>query len=529
MEILSCSHPQRVKNKYTGDFVWVPCGKCAKCRNRKAAYYSSLLEAEASQHPYNLFVTLTYNDRFLPVLTYADFVQRGDCSQFTYVSSRERDSISIPFTDFFPDDKKDEYDIADINYLQDRLENGGLPYASWSDIELFLKRLNKYFFDNVTHTYQNFRYWIVSELGSTTFRPHFHGIFFVDNQRCAEKFADAVSACWEYRFSGKNALPLGKTDCQFVASSAYSYVAQYVGKSDDLPYVYENRQIRPNYRCSRRPFIGTFTHRSEDDKELVNQSSVETYVSRKKDGQFRFINVPLQQGRENRLFPKCPCYCSLSDYVRTQFYSTIRRFSKETLAGFINDVYSYVFENCYHDEFRVYLRQKLSFRLEPYFELQKHDPVRMFDETSFNFLRRWFYFARRVSCQACQFGLSIMDYAEKIINHYNNKALYCLRKFYECQQIKSETDSDSIAAMYPEFLFKLGTSCITYVRDLCCNDVLNDLQDAEFKQKKNKKCHFKNAYLDSLELKRSSYNLYLTIKNYLYAKKRYEAIEAVAA
>ena len=73
MHLLSCEHPQRVYNKYSQEYVWVPCGKCNICKNRRAAHYTELLERERSQHLFTFFVTLTYSDEHLPMLSFGDF------------------------------------------------------------------------------------------------------------------------------------------------------------------------------------------------------------------------------------------------------------------------------------------------------------------------------------------------------------------------------------------------------------------------------------------------------------------------
>lgn len=55
-----CTHP------YTGGPVPVGCGKCLPCRINKRRTLSHRLMLESYVHDSNLFVTLTYNDDFLP-------------------------------------------------------------------------------------------------------------------------------------------------------------------------------------------------------------------------------------------------------------------------------------------------------------------------------------------------------------------------------------------------------------------------------------------------------------------------------
>ena len=557
MHLLSCSNPKRVYNKYIQDYIWVPCGECAICKNRRAAHYTELLERERLQHSFAFFVTLTYSDEHIPFISQGFLDEKANTG--IYVGSRERDCICIPFSELFPPEKKNEYcksfesvrfisevqkdgsfkyscvpyniyyDSPDLDFFNGCLAMGGLPYASKTDAQLFLKRLNKYFFDNVTHQYKNFRYFLVSELGSTTFRPHFHAIFFVDNQRCAERFSDGLSACWKY----------GIIDCKSVESSACGYVAQYINKSADLPYVYKNRQISPFFLCSRNPFIGTLSKRPQDDKEIVMQSAVTTCI-RKKASDNKFTAVPLLQSYQNRLFPKCPSFGSISDTLRAQLYTGLGRFNRKSLKGFCASIFRYMMSDV-PSELCQFLRDKLVVKSNLAVDMinlvYQHEDLddrlwRYFDETSFNWIRRLYYFSLKITRQARQLSISTWCYMKRIFEYYSNKELYFINKQYEYQVEVSQLDSDSIAIMYPEYLYQSGIFDIkSYIVEINSDVCLQKIADEEYLFYSNKKTHFKNAYLDSLQYKRESKyrQLFNLIKNYLYAKECNETLEAFAA
>ena len=263
MELISCEHPVRVYNKYIDEFVWTSCGHCNACRKRRAARWVARLEAERRLHPVSLFVTLTYNEPSLPVLQFND---EGDL----LVSNK--DSLSIPF------DEMVFSSVADKQYFDSRMALGGIPYASVVDIQKFHKRLNKWFHDNVTQTYKNFRYFTVSEFGSTTLRPHFHSIYFTDSLEVASRFAEGVCACWQF----------GISDTQYIEKSANSYVAQYLNELFDLPSFYHHSKIRPFFVCSKQPPIGMRDKWQEDFKEIFDTCSP-TRIGRNKP-----ILLPLQ-------------------------------------------------------------------------------------------------------------------------------------------------------------------------------------------------------------------------------------------
>lgn len=519
MHLLSCKNPQRVYNKYINEYVWVPCGHCSICKNRRAAHFTQLLEDEQLQHRYCFFVTLTYSDEYLPRLQPVDFEINKSLDK-SYFSSRERDRICIPFSQLFDDKHKDEFDEADLDFFYDWIDAGGLPIASKSDCQLFLKRLNKYIHDKITGQYKNFRYFLVSEFGSTTFRPHYHAIFYCDNEELGNRFADCVAACWEF----------GRIDTQYVENSACAYCAQYVNKSDDLPYVYKNRALAPFYLCSRNPFIGTFRQRAEDDFEMVNDTVVETPARKAKDST-QYVNVPLQPCYQNRLFPKPPCYRSLSDTLRVEFYQISRRFRIDSLKRFIGDVFDYITCDLLHTELRDFLSNKLVFSdvKDELFRFDHRDPSVLFDKTSFNWLRRLYYFAKRVTCQACQFGYTLAKYKSKIEDYYNKKELWLLRKMYEYQELLAPTEVESIVVMYPEYLFQNGYTISQYIGELDCLEPKLYIADCDYYSYSNKKTHFKNAYLDSTEFRVKYPVLHKIIKKFYYAKKCNEAIEALAA
>ena len=528
MHLLSCKSPQRVFNKYSGEYVWVPCGHCSICKNRRASHYTQLLERERLQHRFCFFVTLTYSNDNVPCITQGDFIERKE-RPLDFVSNRPKDNICISFNTLFPEDKfipqatmnvmshvdEDSYSEVDLEFFDNWIQYGGLPYASKRDAQLFLKRLNKYANEHYTYQFKNFRYFLVSELGSTTFRPHFHAIFFVDNPRLAEGFKDCISSSWKY----------GIIDCQSVENSACSYVSQYLNKSPDLPYVYKNKLLRPFFLCSRNPFIGTFSECPENDEEIVRNSVVTTYI-RKSANSTEFNAVPLQQSYQNRLFPKCPSYCSVSDFVRTQLYTIFRRFSGQNLQSFLSDVYDYYVCDCLHTEFWYFLKSKLTLNE---FVQPNQSPLVLFDTYSFNWLRRLYYFAKKVSRQACQFGMSVLGYFRKIQDYYNNKELYLLKQQYEYEEELSTTDSDSLALLYPDYLFNCGISFSDYMKSIDSVVALNQIKTADELYYSNKRTHFKNAYLDSLALKQESLYLFNLIKNYLYGKKCNETIETFAS
>ena len=98
--------------------VYFPCGKCLACRINKKREWSLRLQHEVRVSDNATFVTLTYEDKHLP------------------------------------------------------LDENGLNCPSVSDLQYFIKKLRR------RYTGSNIRYMINSEYGPETKRVHYHGIIF---------------------------------------------------------------------------------------------------------------------------------------------------------------------------------------------------------------------------------------------------------------------------------------------------------------------------------------------------------------
>lgn len=128
---MACLHPMTLK-KESGEFVTVPCGKCIGCLQRRRNDWSTRLEYELEIASSAWFVTLTYNDKEVPV---------GE----------------------------------------------GCLTLCKRDVQLFMKRLRK-------TTKNMIRYYMVGEYGENTQRPHYHAIIFNVTDDKEEMYDKVVSA-----------------------------------------------------------------------------------------------------------------------------------------------------------------------------------------------------------------------------------------------------------------------------------------------------------------------------------------------
>jgi hypothetical protein len=112
-----CITPFHVKDKFTGDYIPVPCSKCPPCKKRRTSGWSFRLVKEGERSLSALFVTLTYNTEVVPIT------------------------------------------------------KNGFMNLDKADVQKFMKRLRKL-------SNEKLKYYVCGEYGTKRMRPHYHLIIF---------------------------------------------------------------------------------------------------------------------------------------------------------------------------------------------------------------------------------------------------------------------------------------------------------------------------------------------------------------
>lgn len=120
-----------VETRYHGK-IFLPCGKCEACRNSDAICWRVRLKEEFYSSRNAYFITLTYDD-----------------SKLNFARCKH-----------------------------ESIDYGFFPIVNKPDIQKFFKRFRKIFSDYYKYQEEKFKYFLVSEYGPTTFRPHYHAILF---------------------------------------------------------------------------------------------------------------------------------------------------------------------------------------------------------------------------------------------------------------------------------------------------------------------------------------------------------------
>lgn len=163
-----------MSKNYRKEATPFPCGQCFNCRVNKSREWALRICLEMLDHEYSSFVTLTYNNFFLP----------GDA-------------------ELYPD-----------------------------DVKAFFKRLRQKFYNKKTKEYtRKIKYYYCGEYGSNTGRPHYHIALFGCGIQDTEKIEDAWQMVWKDKDENKYySYPLGLVHVGDINKYSARYISGYIMK-----------------------------------------------------------------------------------------------------------------------------------------------------------------------------------------------------------------------------------------------------------------------------------------------------------
>ena len=388
--LFTCEHPVRVYNKYLGQYMYVPCRKCAMCKQKRASNWTRRLNLESKSHPYVFFGTLTYAPMYLPVLQ-VDWSGDGCLydNKGTFYSLKELDL----------DDESKEF----IRVRQ------CLPVFRSEDVQKFIKRLRQRVARNKSGEPKNrryIRYFVAAEYGETLLRPHLHFIIWTRSKWFAENAKSVVAQCWTDKSDPKNPRPMGRVDCQAVLNSASSYVASYLTCDDNLPKVYTLRQFRPKSFFSKSPAIGTLQNLDEETRNLFYSGSVTRSVRNRKTNEV--LDVLLEKSLFDRLYPRLGRF---GEMAVDELYSVYGLADKVVGMDF-NNFYFYALSLADSNRsMSSYFRSILVRNAN-----SEHDmPLRSLLST-----------LKRFSINRQNYGISVRDYVDRIFEQVKGRDQYLL-------------------------------------------------------------------------------------------------------
>lgn len=411
MYIRPCEHPLRLKVQ--GKWQYVACGKCPTCQNRKSSRIVERLMQESQCHAYTCFFTLTYDEKHVPKLFLNPHSSPGKYE--LYDPEREVFVDCSEIKGFNPSSRL---------YIHRRKE---IPYAYMKDVQDFFKRLRYYISSSLKFDVKEnkkIRYYVVSEYGPTTYRPHYHGLIWFDSRQLALRIHEFIRKSWS----------LGRIDAQFAFGKSEQYVARYVSCTTGLPKVYLHREIRPRSCSSSSPAIGTLQTNEKEIREIFENGLVERTLFVQSTHK---ANVsPLWRTFEARLFPKLSGFSDLTHYERVTLYSVYSSDEYEDYVGFAG----WIEKRKRQSELKGYSTWLIDYLWNL---LQQ-------DKNTSSYVERWhriksvYYCSSRVYHQRHVFGCSLDYYVDRIENYYSNKSLFQLRNFYAFQENYSRDKCTSV-------------------------------------------------------------------------------------
>jgi hypothetical protein len=281
-----CQHRSFITNRYNGARIAVDCGQCDYCIHKKAQKASMRVKTAGSAFKYSYFVTLTYDNEHVPLMSckvlhsdYDDAIGISGDIHFGYehhkyipVSEYQCDDNSILRHIFFeqvqgtvPFDReikeytpvKDNWFLsmdairsfihktqsvdktdypASGQYGRDNL----IPFLNYADVQNYIKRLRKYLYKQLG-SYETLHFYAVGEYGPVHFRPHYHILLFTNSEEVSKVLRYCHDKSWKF----------GRSDFQITRGGASSYVSSYVNSLSAAPLLYRScRAFRPRSRAS---------------------------------------------------------------------------------------------------------------------------------------------------------------------------------------------------------------------------------------------------------------------------------------
>lgn len=303
-----CFHPRKVTNRYTHETLFVRCGTCPSCLVHRSNIQCALISNMSSHFKYAYFFTLTYSDEFVPRVS-LKVVERCDAESEIDAYMSDSDPRHLPYDDsryqiaatYLPRSGcfrvHDSGRVRDFSETEDSYQflhtfsgkeirdllvasNGRYDFARKCvvfpsidecrnevlvlnpyDQNLFFKRLRKLIAEKYD---EKICYYLVSEYGGRTYRPHWHGILFFNSDELTSSICELVSKSWSY----------GRTDCSLSRGSAAGYVASYINSFVDLPdFFNRHKEIKPRSYHSKGLSVNKLFRQSADISEVQTVAS----------------------------------------------------------------------------------------------------------------------------------------------------------------------------------------------------------------------------------------------------------------
>ena len=314
-----CTNTHLIYNKYIKKMVTCDCGKCETCRQSKAMRRANRIRHNVVDGEICLFVTLTYDNRFVPYILHDDLIrQEKDLkvyrdfkvrkkrvgSRYLFIDKVERcdtpESLDGDFYFDYPEDFN-PFKVKELNK-----KRGKIGVCYYEDLKDFIKRLRINYFRRYGIK-AKFTYFACSEYGGKSQRPHFHLLLFVPASE-EKAFRSLVVSCWPYADKYRTAKFVE------VARDAASYVASYVNGGSALCEVLETPFFKQKHSYSKDFGVRLQSFHLLEVLRKVDTGTLTYFDDRIKSSSGSLIPLPVPSYVINRYFPKFKGYSRIAPY-----------------------------------------------------------------------------------------------------------------------------------------------------------------------------------------------------------------------
>lgn len=251
-----CTHPIEIERRdaLTGRVRKdvVPCGKCSECRAAYQSEFACLCSIEADKKQSMAFITLTYNDTWLPV------------NRFRFMSDSNSDVvISLQRGSSCYDWQLTEWKDPFVGCGIQPDDDGDLvcPSLRRQDVKDWFKKFRSYC--DRHDIPKGFSFACFGEYGEVKHRPHYHCLV----AGISEDAARVLCNKWTFGFSDLKYIPRFNKDGTDAFVLTSKYVSKYICKRDKLPdFVQAGYAELPRRQTS----IGFGSYSEEKLSELRN-------------------------------------------------------------------------------------------------------------------------------------------------------------------------------------------------------------------------------------------------------------------
>lgn len=324
-----CTNGKWIYNKYTDDHIFVDCGHCPSCLQKKAFNRASRIRNTVKPGYVFLFVTLTYKNEYVPYIRRSDFIKSDlrplfklNDDGFEVVDSycknvcvyrsdfvRRKYARHIPDC-YFPhgilsnenvlssiDLELGSFDISSVcNNINCSDDDDKIAVCYYKDLQDFFKRLRIILKREYNYELP-FKFFGCSEYGPATNRPHFHTLIQCPLEKI-DIFKSSIVKAWPFcsrsRFARKGIE---------VARDASSYVSTYVNSTNMSQPFFFQKAIRAKCSYSKNFGLSLPAFSYSQIQEKVLSGNIRYNVLRNVDGVPMVDSFILPKYVINRRFP----------------------------------------------------------------------------------------------------------------------------------------------------------------------------------------------------------------------------------